>query len=312
MNSRTHHTPPHRPRIGLALGSGMARGWAHIGVIRALQRLGIGCDMVAGCSMGAVVGGLYLANKLDALEAWAISLNKLKVVRLLDLRMRSGGIIGGEKLVDELRQHLGGVLIEQLAAPYAAVTTDMVTGQEIWLQQGDLAHAMRASFSLPGIFPPLEHEGRWLLDGALVNPLPISACWAMGADVVIAVNINSDLPAVALPKHLPPLPEGFDVMQMLRDTPELRGKIGMMDTLARRVFQRERQVPSIFSVMTAAINIMQDRITQARLAADPPTIHLAPRLNHIGALDFDRAAEAMREGEAAVERQRDELLMYAR
>jgi len=163
-------------KIGLALSSGMARGWAHIGVIRALKRLGFEFDVITGCSVGALAGGCYVANKLDDLEAWALSLSKRKIVSYLDMRVRSGGLIGGTKLMDELYRHIGRIKIEDCGIPYAAMTTDLVTGHEIWLQKGDLAEAMRASFSLPGIFPPMQIEGRWLADGALVCPLPVAAC----------------------------------------------------------------------------------------------------------------------------------------
>jgi NTE family protein len=295
-------------RIGLALGSGMARGWAHIGVIHALTRLGLKFDIVAGCSIGALVGGLYLAGKLDSLEAWALNLTKLKIVRYLDLKVRSGGLIGGEKLVEEIKNYIGDVKIESLGTPYAAVATDLVTGHEIWLQRGDLATAMRASFSLPGVFPPIRHDGRWLLDGALVNPLPVTACRAMGADMVIAVNINADIIGkLRRPGSDIPAAAGFDLLHLIESTAELENRMSIMDTLTRRIFRRDPSGPSLFGVMTASLNIMQDRITRSRLAGDPPDVHIAPRLGHIGLLEFDRAAEAIREGEEAVERKRPEL-----
>lgn len=301
-------SPPPKRRIGLALGSGMARGWAHIGVIRALRRLGFEFDIVTGCSIGALVGGLYLADKLDVLEAWALSLNKLKIVRFLDLKIRSGGLIGGHRLVDEIRHYIGTLKVEDLPLPYAAVATDLVTGHEIWLQRGGLAEAMRASFSLPGVFPPVRHEGRWLLDGALVNPLPVSTCRALGADMVIAVNINADIIGkVRRPGSDIPTAAGFDLMHLIESTKELESKMGLMDNLTKRIFRRDYDGPSVFGVMTASLNIMQDRITRSRLAGDPPDVHIAPRLGHIGLLEFDRAAEAIREGEAAVERKRQEL-----
>lgn len=300
--------PSNRRRIGLALGSGMARGWAHIGVLRALQRLGFHFDIVAGCSIGALVGGAYLANKLDTLEAWALSLNKMKIVRFLDFKVRSGGLIGGERLLNEIRQHIGEIDIKSLRTPYVAVATDLVTGHEIWLQEGGLAEAMRASFSLPGVFPPVRREGRWLLDGALVNPVPVSACRALGADMVIAVNLNADIIGkVRRPGAEIPTAAGFDLIQLIESTKELESKISVMDNLTRRIFRRDYEGPSLFGVMTASLNIMQDRITRSRLAGDPPDVHIAPRLGHIGLLEFDRAEEIIREGEAAVERKQHEL-----
>ncbi|HIP77221.1 MAG TPA: lysophospholipase, partial [Kiloniellaceae bacterium] len=185
--------PQSRPKIGLALGSGVARGWAHLGVLRALARYGIEPDVVAGTSIGAVVGGIHLAGKADALEAWARSLNKVRMISYIDFRMRNGGMLGGRHLVDAMRHELGGMKIEELTTPFVAVATDLVTGHEVWLRRGDIVDAMRTSFSLPGIFEPMQHDRRWLVDGALVNPVPVSVCRALGAQMVIAVNLNADI-----------------------------------------------------------------------------------------------------------------------
>ncbi|MDX2028006.1 MAG: patatin-like phospholipase family protein [Alphaproteobacteria bacterium] len=308
MPDERQASPPNGKRkIGLALSSGMARGWAHIGVIRALKRLGFEFDVVAGCSVGALAGGCYLADRLDALETWALSLNKRKIVSYLDMRMRSGGLIGGEKLVVEMRNHIGRVDIESFPIPYAAMTTDLVTGHEIWIQKGDLVEAMRASFSLPGIFPPVQMQGRWLADGALVCPLPVAACRALGADMVIAVNLNADIIGKSRrPGATVPTAAGFDLIKLLEET-DNQEKISLMSSLTRRVFRREYDGPSIFGVLTSSLNIMQDRITRSRLAGDPPDVHIAPRLGHIGLLEFDRTEEAIHEGEAAVMRKRPEL-----
>ena len=298
---------PPRRKIALALSSGMARGWAHIGVIRALNKLGFEFDIVTGCSVGALVGGCYLAGKLEALEGWARSLTKRKIVGYLDMRVRSGGLIGGNRLMQEMQHHLGSVTIEQLGKPYVAVATDLTTGHEIWLQQGDLAEAMRASFSLPGVFPPVNMAGRWLADGALVNPLPVAAARALGADMVIAINLSADIIGKARhPGTNVPVAAGFDLLQMLEET-EQQQKLSLMDSLTRRIFRRDYDGPSLFGVMTSSLNIMQDRITRARLAGDPPDVHIAPRVGHIGLLEFDRCEEAMAEGEAAVMRKRPEL-----
>jgi NTE family protein len=187
------------------------------------------------------------------------------------------------------------------------MTTDLVTGHEIWLQKGDLVEAMRASFSLPGIFPPIEREGRWLADGALVCPLPVAACRALGADMVIAVNLNADIIGKSRrPGASIPTAAGFDLIRLLEESGE-QEKLSLMGSITRRVFRREYDGPSIFGVMTASLNIMQDRITRSRLAGDPPDVHIAPRLGHIGLLEFDRTEEAIREGEAAVMRKRPEL-----
>lgn len=298
--------PNGKRKIGLALSSGMARGWAHIGALRALTKLGFKFDIITGCSVGALVGGCYLAGKLDELEDWALSLNKRKIVGYLDMKLRSGGLIGGAKLVQEMQRHLGNPVIENFSIPFAAMTTDLSTGHEVWLQKGDLIEAMRASFSLPGIFPPVKYQGRWLADGALVNPLPVAACRSLGADMVVAVNLNADM--IGKSRRMGatiPTAAGFDLLPMLEQ--QETDKLSLMDGLARRVFRRDYEGPSIFGVMTSSLNIMQDRITRSRLAGDPPDVHIAPRLGHLGLLEFDRAEETIREGEAAVMRKRPEL-----
>jgi NTE family protein len=300
----THPVTPQRNgrRIGLALGSGLARGWAHIGAIRALKKLGFEFDVIAGCSVGALAGGCYLSGRLDALEDWARSLTKRKIVGYLDMRIGSGGLIGGARLAEEMRKHLGTCRVEEFPMPFAAMATDLLTGHEIWLQQGDLVEAMRASFALPGIFPPVKIENRWLADGALVCPLPIAACRALGADMVIAVNLNADLIGKARHKNTGfAKAAGFDMLDLLEETGQ-HAKLSIMDRLTRAIFRRNYDGPSVFGVMTSSLNIMQDRITRSRLAGDPPDVHITPRLGHFGLLEFDRADEAIKEGEAAVMR----------
>jgi NTE family protein len=285
----------------------MARGWAHIGAIRALRKLGFEFDIITGCSVGALAGGCYMAGKLDSLEEWAKSLNKRKIISYLDMRLRSGGLIGGEKLVEEMRKYMGTSQIQDFTIPYAAMTTDLVTGHEIWLQKGDLVEAMRASFSLPGIFPPVKIDNRWLADGALVCPLPVAACRALGADMVIAINLNADM--IGKSRHKGSsysTAAGFDMLQLLEEHGE-KEKLSLMGSLTRKIFRRDYDGPSVFGVMTSSLNIMQDRITRSRLAGDPPDVHIAPRLGHFGLLEFDRAEEAIREGEAAVMRKQPEL-----
>lgn len=291
-----------RPKIGLALGGGVARGWAHLGVVRALERYGFLPDIIAGSSIGALVGGSYLAGHLDTLEDWACALNKVRIISYLDFRMRSGGMIGGRTLTEAMERHMGGLRIEDLSTPFAAVATDLLTGHEVWLQRGDLVEAIRTSFSLPGIFEPMHLNGRWLVDGALVNPVPISVCQAMGAQMTIGVNLNADL----IGKARRPGSEfqriaGFDLLDVLDEDTQAGAK-SRISGYARRLFKRQPSAPSIFGVLVASLNIALDRITRSRLAGEPPDVHIAPRLGHIGLLEFDRAEEMIAEGEAAVER----------
>lgn len=294
--------PQWRPKIGLALGSGVARGWAHLGVMRALNRYGIEPDVIAGTSIGAVVGGIHLAGKADALEEWARSLTKVRMISYIDFRVRNGGMLGGRHLVDAMRRDLGDLKIEDLDTPFVAIATDLITGHEVWLRKGDMIDAMRTSFSLPGIFEPMQHEDRWLVDGALVNPVPVSVCRALGAQMVIAVNLNADIigkerrggadvPTVA----------GFDLLNELQSSEGSNAK-SRIGALASRIFRREPSQPSMFGVMISALGIVQDRISRSRLAGEPPDVHITPRLGNIGLFEFDRADEIIAEGEASVER----------
>jgi NTE family protein len=294
-----------RPRIGLALGAGVARGWAHIGVLRALKKMGIEPDIITGTSVGALVGGCYLAGHLDTLEEWTRNLSRMKIVSYLDLRVRSGGLISGGRLMAEMKKHMGDKRIEDLPMPFAAIATDLVTGHEVWLRTGPLVESLRASFSLPGVFPPICIDQRWLVDGALVDPVPVSACRALGAEMVIAVNLNSDILGKARkPGANIATAAGFDLIQVLdeeyaQQTPPPASRL---NALTRRVFAREYDGPSLFGVMVSSLGIITDRIGRTRLAGDPPDVQIAPRLGHIGLLEFDRAEEAVEEGAAATER----------
>lgn len=288
------------PKIGLALGSGLARGFAHLGVVRALKRHGIEPTIVSGTSMGALVGGAYLANRLDALEEWAYQLTKLKVLSYLDFRVKSSGLIGGEKLVKLMLDNFGDVRVEDLPHPFIAISADLVTGHEVWLRRGRLVDVMRASFSLPGIFPPVFMNNRWLIDGALVNPVPVSACTSNGARMTIAVNVGGDIIGKARrPGDSIPTVAGFDLMNF--QGPEQLEE-AKKQGLVQRVFRREQGSPSLFGVMVSSLNIVQDRLARSRLAGDPPDVLIVPRIGHIGLMEFDRAEELIAEGEAAVER----------
>lgn len=299
MDDQVHMSAP--PRIGLALGSGLARGFAHLGVVRALKRHGIEPTIISGTSMGALVGGAYLANRLDAVEEWAYTLTKFKVLSYLDFRVKSsGGLIGGERLMKLMLDNFGQVRVEDLPSPFIAITADLVTGHEVWLRKGRLVDVMRASFSLPGIFPPMYMNNRWLIDGALVNPVPVSACTAAGARMTIAVNVSGDIIGKARrPGDSIPTVAGFDLLNF--EGPQQLEEVKKQG-LIQRVFRREANSPSIFGVMVSALNIVQDRLARSRLAGDPPDVLIVPRIGHIGLMEFDRAEELIAEGEAAVER----------
>ena len=302
-----------RSRIGLALGSGSARGWAHIGVIDALTEAGIAPDVVCGASMGALVGAAHIAGKLAELRHWAMGATWRKVARLTDVRLTGGGLISGRQVVAFL-QGLGiGQPIESYATQYAAVATDMATGREIWLQSGPIHEAVRASIAIPGILAPARMHGKWLLDGGLSNPIPVSVCRALGADVIIAVNLNGELLGRRFTEPEPP-----DVSTPSRVSRLLDRWPGALSGAFRRkasevgpdVPRETSPPPGYFDVLATAINIMQDHITRARLAGEPPHVMLVPRLRTIGLMEFNRAEEAIAEGRACVEQALPALRRY--
>ena len=300
-----------QPSIGLVLGSGAARGFAHIGVVRALQARGITPSVIVGTSMGALVGGCYATNQLDTLESWARSLTLRRVLGYLDVRLGGSGLINGGRLANRLEESLGTTSIENLPVQFAAIATEIGTGHEVWLTRGSLSLALRASYALPGIFPPVHLGGRWLVDGALVNPVPVSAARALGARVVIAVNLDADrfgrgatiASHGADPgdgEHLPLTTKGRNGFL------GLRGVFGAERALKRQIIASKTR-PSFSTVMIESFNIMQDRLTRMRLAGDPPDVHITPRIGHVGFLDFHRAAEAIEVGQAATEKALDSI-----
>jgi NTE family protein len=295
------------PTLGLALGGGAARGFAHIGVLRALLKRGLKFDVIAGTSIGAMVGGCYAAGHLDAFEEWARGLTRRRMFGYLDFSFAGSGLIGGARLAEHINATLGKTAIDDLPLRFAAIATEIGTGHEIWLTRGRLADALRASYSLPGVFAPVRVGGRWLMDGALVNPVPVSACRALGARVVVAVNLNADLigRGSTIASH------GSDANDepVLEIAPQQRGLRAMFtsERTIKRQFLGTDERPGFSTVMMEAFNIMQDRITRARLAGDPPDVIINPRLGGVGLIDFHRANEAIEIGAGATERTLDAI-----
>jgi NTE family protein len=283
--------PEKKSGISLALGGGAARGWAHIGVLRAIDEAGIEINMIAGTSIGALVGGCYLAGKLDELEDFARSLTKRKMFGLLDLHLGGSGLFGGMKLTARMQEHMRGITFDDLGKPFVCVATEIRTGHEIWLSSGSLITAMRASYALPGVFEPVTCNKRVLVDGALVNPVPVSVCRAHEQPLVVAVNLHYDLfGRAAVVKHSAiDEPDAPIVVNGDATTREREARLG------------------ITGVMVEAFNIIQDRISRARLAGDPPDLSLQPKLGHIGLTEFHRADELIRHGYEATKAQLGEL-----
>lgn len=277
-----------RPKIGFALGAGSARGWAHIGVLRALAEAGIKPDLIAGCSVGAFVGAAFAAGRLDQVEAFALGLDRKAMFKLADFGLR-GGLIKGERINEVFREQFVESEFSDLPIPLAAVATDLHTGQEVWLREGKVADAVAASIAVPGLFRPVRQDGRFLVDGSVVNPIPVSLCRAMGADIVLAVDLGSDL-----------------VGRYARDNDRTGSFMSRVfpryNPTSDRHAEPEVAPPSLIETLVGSINIMQLRIARSRLAGEPPDVLLAPRLGHLGLLDYHRADVAIAEGRDEVAR----------
>ncbi len=294
-----------KPTIGLALGSGASRGWSHIGVIKALLREGIEPDIVCGTSVGAIIGGSYVAGNLKKLEDWVLGSTRSDVLRFFGLGFSQTGFVDTERLSWFLHNYVAAEdqRIEDMPKKYAAVSTDLDTGREVWFTKEGVADAVRASMALPGLFPAVRNDQRWLVDGGLVNPVPVTPCRALGADIVIAVNLNSGVIGKRNHATLESIPA------------ERRGVLSSFKKQAKEysssIFPNsveKDEAPGLFYAIANAVNIVQDRITRSRLAGDPADILISPQLPHIGMLEFHRAAEAIEEGEASVQRALAEIV----
>ena len=290
-----------RPKIGLALGSGVARGWAHIGVVNTLSKAGFHADIVSGTSIGALVGGCSVAGKLPALETFARSLTRRRMLSFLDLRFGGAGLISDAKLEAVLQEHLRDIRIEHLGRTFVSVATELDTGHEVWLHNGDLIDAIRASYAMPGVFQPVHREGRWLIDGALVNPVPVSVCRALGARMVIAINLNADVFGKAMIPETNTIATADFAQQGKLSDRLFKRKPEAEPSLPRQVLGSKKSGPGVTGVMLSAFNIVQDRLARARLAGDPPDVTITPPVGHINPIDFDKADDLIRIGAQATE-----------
>ncbi|MEJ2127820.1 MAG: patatin-like phospholipase family protein [Woeseiaceae bacterium] len=287
------------PRIGLALGSGASRGWSHIGIIDALVAEGIEPDVVCGTSVGAMIGASYLAGNLEKLKEWVLKSSRSDVYRFFDIKFTQSGFVDVGRLDKFIHDFVVAedVEIEDLPKPFVAVATCLNTGQEIWSRDGNVSRWVRASMSLPGLFPPVREEDCWLVDGGLVNPVPVTACRALGAEVVIAVNLNADLVGKGLrDRDVPTAEEEEGLLRYLKQQAK---------DVSNSLFSSNRKAdapPGLLSVVSSSINIFQDRITRSRLAGDPADVVISPRLRDVGLLEFGKAAEAIETGEKCVDR----------
>ncbi|HUK58591.1 MAG TPA: patatin-like phospholipase family protein [Stellaceae bacterium] len=274
-----------RATLGIALGSGGARGWAHIGVLAALAEAKLAPDIVCGTSIGAVIGAIHLTGQLGEFTKYVRRLTRLRVSQFFDFKLGAGGMIAGNRVLKVLQPILRDTRIEALPRRFGCVATDVATGEEVWLREGRLIDALAASYAIPGLFPSVPIGGRWLFDGALTNPVPASLTRALGAEIVVAVDVNAGILA----------PLTFESDQV-----SLPGRRSIAGGLIRRMLERRKGGPSAFGAMSRSLQIMQTRMSRIRLAEDPPALVLRPEVGRVGPLEFYRADECIEAGAAAV------------
>lgn len=320
-------------KIGLALGSGAARGWAHIGIIQELEKLGINIDVVSGCSIGSYVGAAYNSGNIDTLAEWACSLTEWQVLGLMGLGFKKGGMASGEKVFQALEENFSVKNFEELPKPLAVVATDLFSGKEVSFVRGPIGSAVRASCAIPGLFPPQAFEGRWLVDGAVVNPVPVNLCRRLGADFVIAVNLSADFRPQISNENVEEherneektnafFAKSQELMQQWfggsdkDDNSETEECSENKDASSNELVEAEPEIeqveqidhtppspaPSVFGVMSSSLEILQARVTRSRLAGDPPDILIEPQLRDFGSMEYYRASELIEEGRRSVER----------
>jgi NTE family protein len=298
---------PHELKIGIALGGGAARGWAHIGVLQGLRRIGIEPAVVTGASIGALVGAAYAGDRLSALERWVRGLSRLDVLKLLDARL-AGGVIEGNRVMHAVEAILPDQPIESLPRPFAAVATDLSSGRAVWLRSGSTLAAIRASCAMPGLMPPRFLDERWLVDGGLVDPVPVTLCRVLGAELVIAVDLsahNYRHNQIGTSGRTGARADAAASVRATSATHEIGTYLERLQAFVGDWLDSgatpQRVEPGLFDVVSASINIMQERITRSRLAGDPPELELTPALEDIGMMDFHKAAQAIQAGIAVVE-----------
>ncbi|GAC19436.1 patatin-like phospholipase family protein [Paraglaciecola arctica] len=328
-------------KIGLALGSGAARGWAHIGVIQALEEMGIEIDIVSGCSIGSYVGAAYASGKLPELATWVESLTEWQVYALMGVGFHKGGLVSGLKVFNALQENFSFETFEELHKPFAAVATDLYSGREVNFVSGSVVQAVKASCAIPGLFPPILFNNRWMVDGGVVNPVPVNMCRMLGADIVIAVNLSADFRPQSIVKsqidHGNNQKKTSDffkrsqqqIQQWFKKGGEAEPEPVEQDVIADEEFlgilepanseqeknqdlPNETQIqvppaPSIINAMTGSLDILSARVTRSRLAGDPPDILVEPQLRDFGMMEFYRASELIEHGRSSVHRIADQI-----
>lgn len=320
-------------KIGLALGSGGARGWAHIGAIRALEEAGIKIDYLAGTSIGAFVGGIHAVNQLDELEAFVTEIDWKTIISLLDVEFPTRGLLDGDKIYDLIYSHVLDCNLEETNIPFHCVATDLLTQKATILKTGSMVDAVRASISIPGVFTPFNREQRYFVDGGVVNPVPVDVVQAMGSDIVIAINLNYPYPSPEVDtasfqqvdaqtsqtnQQLLSQIKASQESETTNKAEKQTNRIALLNNIKSRYeavqetvlekfnnwfpeeSENESKTPNIFDVIGSAINIMEQQVTQINLQLHHPDILLQPRLSQYGIFDFHQADALMQEGYRSV------------
>jgi len=294
-------------KVGLALGAGAARGWTHIGVIEALEEMGLRIDIVAGCSIGAYVGAAYASGKMPELKEWACSLTEWQTLSLMGVGLKRGGLASGQKVFDKLAADFCVPTYEEMDIPFAVVATDLYSGRERSFKTGPIGDSIKASCAIPGLFSPVLHDGRWLVDGAVVNPVPVNLCRQLGADFIIAVNLSSDF----RPQRSASVSKKHEQNQKHTDDffSKSQNVIRQWFTPAttKQDVPTQADSPGVFSVMSSSLEILQARVTRSRLAGEPPDLLIEPRLDNVGIMEFHRAEELVTSGYETVKRLQDHI-----
>ncbi len=293
-----------RKTVGLALGIGSSRGWAHIGAIEALEEENIPIDYVAGSSVGSYVGALYASGSLKSLKEFVLSMDGKKVFSYFDVVLPRSGILDGTKRLKELFSfHTDAEDFSELKIPVMMVATDLATGKKVVLKSGNIINALRATMSIPGLFAPVRIKDRWLVDGGLVDPVPVGVVRALEADIVVAVDLNSGVVS-----HKNPQRQAKPAAEKPLESPaynsELLKKMAVFYEQAETSFtskisellHRESSTPDIIETVMTSINIMQERITRINLAVEPPDVLIQPRLGQLKMMDFDQVEQTIEEG----------------
>lgn len=290
-------------KVGIALGAGAARGWAHIGIIQALEKLGVKIDIVAGSSIGAYVGAAYASGRLQPLREWATSLTEWQVLSLMGVGIRRGGLASGQKVFDKLASEFCVETFEEMEKPFAVVATDLYSGREVVFNSGALGESVQASCAIPALFSPIAHEDRWLVDGAVVNPVPVNLCRQLGADFVIAVNLNADF----RPQRLEKAKIEHEEIQRKTDDFFTKSQNVVRQWFSPETKPNKSNPPGILGIMSSSLEILQARVTRSRLAGDPPDVLIEPQLTDVGLMEFHRAGEMCQRGEETVNRLAEQI-----